>query len=72
MRDFKELHNAESIGSTVLYQCPECGLYYKAEATAQKCQAWCKEHKSCNLEITKLSIGNQRLQNERRVNNGPR
>lgn len=35
-----------------LYQCPECGFHYQDEALAKKCQAWCKEHKSCNIEIT--------------------
>lgn len=35
-----------------LYQCPECGLRYKEREWAEKCEAWCKEYKSCNLEIT--------------------
>ncbi len=39
-----------------LYKCPECGLHYKGKATAKQCEAWCKEHKSCNLEITKFSM----------------
>lgn len=39
-----------------LYQCEECGLKYENEETAEKCQAWCKEHKSCNLDIIKYSI----------------
>lgn len=36
-----------------LYQCEECGLKYENKEIAEKCQAWCKEHKSCNLEIIK-------------------
>lgn len=39
-----------------LYQCPECGFLYKEKEWAEKCEAWCKEHKSCNLEITKYAI----------------
>lgn len=39
-----------------LYQCEECGLFYADPETAQKCQAWCAEHKSCNLEIIKFAI----------------
>ncbi len=39
-----------------LYQCPECKLLYKEKEWAEKCRAWCKEHKSCNLEITKHAI----------------
>ena len=35
-----------------LYQCPECHLKYKEKEWAEKCETWCHEHKSCNLEIT--------------------
>jgi len=34
-----------------LYQCEECGLYYAQKDWAEKCEAWCKEHHSCNLDI---------------------
>lgn len=34
-----------------LYECPECHLKYKEKEWAEKCEAWCREHKSCNLEI---------------------
>lgn len=39
-----------------LYQCPECGLHYKDEAVAKQCEAYCKAHNGCSLEITKLSV----------------
>lgn len=39
------------------YRCEECGLWYRDQATAAKCQAWCAEHKSCNLEIIKHAVG---------------
>lgn len=39
-----------------LYQCEECGLKYENKETAEKCQAWCKEHKSCNLDIIKYAV----------------
>lgn len=42
-----------------IYQCSECGLHYTDESTAQKCAVWCKDHKSCNLEITESAIENQ-------------
>ena len=29
---------------------------YETEELANKCEVWCKEHKSCNLEIAKQSI----------------
>jgi predicted ATP-dependent serine protease len=38
------------------YQCEECGHIYETEKLANKCEAWCKEHKSCNLEIVKESV----------------
>lgn len=41
---------------TELYQCLECGLHYRNQETANKCEAWCKEHNSCNLEITRQSV----------------
>ncbi|HIH19754.1 TPA: hypothetical protein HA244_00625 [Candidatus Micrarchaeota archaeon] len=34
-----------------LFFCEECSLAYLEKATAEKCQAWCSEHKSCNIEI---------------------
>lgn len=40
----------------ILYQCPECGLYYKEKEWAEKCEAWCRKYKSCNLEIIKHAI----------------
>ena len=36
-----------------MYQCKECGLYYKDKDMAEKCRVWCEEHKTCNVEITK-------------------
>lgn len=41
---------------TVVYQCEECGFFYQDKETAERCQAWCGEHQSCNLEITKYAI----------------
>ena len=43
-----------------LYQCEECSFHYEDSSTslttgrewAEKCEAWCREHKSCNIEIT--------------------
>ena len=38
------------------YQCEECALFYGSKEFAEKCQAWCKEHKICNLDIIKYAI----------------
>ena len=54
-------------GSKTFYQCAECGLQYTEKETAEKCQAWCKEHKSCNLEIIKHAVqdmGNQNAKDQ--------
>jgi len=39
-----------------LYQCEECGFKYVEKEWAEKCEDWCKKHKSCNLEITEHAI----------------
>ena len=39
-----------------LHQCEECGFQYGEKEWAEKCEAWCKEHQSCNLEITAHAI----------------
>ena len=39
-----------------LCQCEECGMQYEDREWAEKCQAWCKEHRSCNIEITKHAV----------------
>jgi len=33
------------------YQCGECHMQYEEKEWAEKCETWCKEHHSCNLEI---------------------
>lgn len=35
-----------------IYQCEECGFHYTGKEWAEKCEAWCREHHSCNIEIT--------------------
>jgi len=38
------------------FQCEECGFVYKDKEWAEKCEVWCKEHHSCNIEFTKHAI----------------
>ena len=40
----------------ILYQCPECSLWYDDEEWKNKCETWCKEHQSCNLEIISHAV----------------
>lgn len=39
-----------------VYTCPEWGLSYREKSLAKTDEASCKEHNSCNLEITKYSV----------------
>lgn len=38
------------------YKCEECDFKYKEKRWAEKCEKWCGEKHSCNLEITKHTI----------------
>lgn len=38
------------------YQCEECKLRYKDNKWAKKCEKWCHENQSCNLEIIEHAI----------------
>lgn len=39
-----------------LYECEECHFKYRDKEWAEKCQAWCTENKSCNLEIISHAV----------------
>ena len=43
-------------GNKIYYGCEECGFAYKSKELADKCEAYCKKHKSCSLEVTKHAI----------------
>jgi hypothetical protein len=43
-----------------LYECEECKMFYREKSLAEKCEAWCKKYKSCNLEIVKYAIKTNR------------
>ncbi len=47
-------------GSERLYECKECGMHYRDAALAKRCEAWCRAHRSCNLEIVKYAVENER------------
>jgi hypothetical protein len=48
--------------SEQIYQCPECGLHYRDETTASLCEAFCREHQACDLEIIQYSLERQEAQ----------
>lgn len=33
------------------WRCDVCGYTYETREWVEKCEAWCTENKSCNLEI---------------------
>jgi thioredoxin 1 len=39
-----------------LYQCEACGFGYKEIENAQKCENFCKEHRSCSTEIARHAV----------------
>ena len=45
-----QLAMLDELGHRV-YECGECGFVYEEREWAAKCEAWCHEHHSCNLEI---------------------
>ncbi|MBI2484371.1 hypothetical protein HYV71_04270 [Candidatus Uhrbacteria bacterium] len=51
---------ATSVENEETYQCEECGFHYLEKEQAETCEVWCKEHKSCNLEITATALENKR------------
>jgi hypothetical protein len=38
------------------YRCDDCGMHYKNQETAEKCEEYCREHGLCNSEITEKSM----------------
>lgn len=48
--------NHDSDKVVKMFACPKCGYLYREKELADKCEAWCKEHNSCNLEIIKHGI----------------
>ena len=44
-----------------LYQCDDCKLLYEDEEWAQKCEDWCIEMKSCNIDITSHAVNKEQL-----------
>src|SRR3990170_3420050 len=39
-----------------VYLCEICGFGYADEATANSCENFCREHKSCSLQIAKKAV----------------
>jgi hypothetical protein len=46
----------ENFENKIVFKCMKCGWLYKEIENAEKCEEWCKNHNSCNPEITKFAI----------------
>lgn len=51
--DDRTIRSKASNSSGKTYVCSECGYEYKEKEWALKCQKWCAENKSCNMDIIK-------------------
>ncbi|MEK7616217.1 MAG: hypothetical protein AAB420_03365 [Patescibacteria group bacterium] len=38
------------------HSCGDCGMQYAEKQWAEKCEAWCKEHHTCNLKIIQHAV----------------
>ncbi len=45
--------NNKNMNEKKIYVCIVCGFEYEEKQWADKCEAWCREKKSCNLDIIK-------------------
>lgn len=51
-KDNSKISDTE-VNKKKVFVCAECGFEYEEKEWAVKCQKWCKEKKSCNLDIIK-------------------
>jgi hypothetical protein len=42
-----------------LFRCGECALSYRDKEIADRCEAWCRAHHTCNLEIIKHAVSRE-------------
>ncbi len=54
----REVNSNEGAGA-VLFRCEECGLHYYERAIAERCERWCRQHGTCNIEITAEAMENR-------------
>lgn len=44
------------VGKKEYFECGECNFLYNEAGWAEKCEKWCRENHSCNIEITKHAV----------------
>lgn len=40
----------------IFYLCEACKLAYLEKELAERCQRWCEQYQSCNLEIVRYAV----------------
>lgn len=38
------------------FRCEVCGFHYEEQATAERCEDFCREHGSCSSTITEQAL----------------
>jgi hypothetical protein len=46
----------KNVGMLPAYVCDCCGFGYRDAGTAFECEAYCKGHKSCSMELAKKAV----------------
>lgn len=54
----------EKINSKVYYQCEICKFHYKEKKWAEKCEVWCDENHSCNIDVVKYAVNIEEEKNK--------
>lgn len=63
-----ENRQEKHVETAEVYQCPICLLHFCEKSLQQQCEAWCRTHNSCNLQIASQSQEAQKSR-EKGVNN---
>jgi hypothetical protein len=48
--------SSENFQGKQIYLCDACHFGYATKPYAEKCEAHCKQHNACSLEITKHAV----------------
>ena len=46
----------ETTQHKALFICESCGFAYPTQELAKRCEAYCREYRSCSLEITQHAV----------------
>lgn len=52
----------KTMNNEQLSKCVECGLHYRDKKLAEQCEAFCKKHMACSMEIAPQAVENEKRQ----------